>query len=314
MALTLVEAAKLAANKGETERAAVIAMFARASDFLMALPFKDIPSNAYAYNREGSLPAVAFRGVNESFSASTGVINPLVEALRICGGDLDVDKFIVQTMGQSVRATHEQMKVKALAAEITRVLIKGDSTSNPREFDGLQARITGAQLIAAGTTDAGDALSLAKLDELIDAVPGATHLLMNKAMRRRLTTAARTTTVGGYITYDVDAFGRRITKYNDIPILVPYSDNGGTEPLAFDEQGDVKGTPGGSSSTSIYCVAFGDGLVSGLQNGGMQVRDLGELDTAPVVRTRVEWYAGLCIEHGRAAARLGGISDAAVVA
>lgn len=309
MALTLVEAAKIAANEGKTLRAAVIAMFAQASDLLMALPFKDIQGNAYQYNREGALPGVAFRGVNESYTPSTGIINQLVEALRICGGDLDVDTFILKTLGEGVRATHENLKIKALAAELTRVLIKGDSTSNPREFDGLQNRITGSQLIAAGAAAGGDALSLLKLDELIDAVPGATHLIMSKAMRRLLTAASRDTTVGGFIVWEKDAFGRPIAKYNDVTILVPYSDNGGTEPLAFDEA-----NPGGGAAvgTSIYCVNFGDGFVSGIQSGPMDVRDLGELETTPAKRTRVEWYAGLCIEHGRGAARLHGIKNAAV--
>jgi hypothetical protein len=276
MSLTLVEAAKLAANNGETKRAAVIAMFARESALLAALPYKNIQGNSYAYNREGALPGIAFRGVNESYTESTGIINPLQEALRICGGDLDVDMAILKTQGEGVRATHEQMKVKALTAEITRALIKGDSTSQPREFDGLQARITGAQKIDAGSTSGGDALSLAKLDELIDAVPEASALIMNKAMRRRLTAAARTTTVGGYITYSQDAFGRRVTRYNDVPILVTYPANDGTDPIAFDEA-----NPGGGSAvgTSIYAVAFGDGLLSGIQNGMMDVRDLGEVQT-----------------------------------
>lgn len=310
MSLTLVEAAKLMANGGQTVRAGVISMFARASDLLQVLPFKDIPGNAYSYNREGSLPGVAFRGVNESYQASTGIINPLTEALRISGGDLDVDTFIVRTGGPGVRATHEMLKVKALAAEVTRVIVKGDSEADPREFDGLQKRIAGGQKVAAGATAGGDALSLAKLDELLDVVPNATHLLMSKAMRRRLTQAARNTNVGGFITYDKDAFGRRVTVYNDVPILVPYSDNGGTEPIAFDEA-----NPGGGSSvgTSIYALALGDGLVTGLQNGVMDARDMGELQSAPVWRTRVEWFPGLCVEHGRAAARLWGISDAAVV-
>ncbi len=311
MALTLIEAAKLAANEGKTIRAAVIAMFARASDLLMALPFKPIQGNAYQYNREGTLPGVAFRGVNESYTPSTGIINQLVEALRICGGELDVDTFIVATQGPQARATHESMKVKALAAELTRVIIKGDSTTQPREFDGLQNRIVGAQRIENGTTDGGDPLSLAKLDELLDAVPNASALVMSKALRRRITTAARTTTVGGYVTYEKDAFGRRVTVYNDVPILVPYSDNGGTEPLAFDELASTGAT---ATATSIYALAFGDGLVTGIEaNGGMDVRDLGELQSSPLYRTRVEWFAGLCIEHGRAAARLRGISNAAVV-
>ena len=310
MALTLVEAAKLMANGGQTERAGVIAMFARASDLLQALPFKDITGNAYAYQQEGALPSVAFRGVNESYTPSTGVINPLVEALRISGGDLDVDTFIARTGGASVRATHEELKIKALAAELTRVIVKGDSGTEPREFDGLQNRITGDQLIINDTGAGGGPLSLAKLDEMIDTVSGLTHLLMNKAMRRRLTVAARTTTVGGNITHTLDAFGRQITRYNDIPLLVAYSDNGGTDPIAFDELSSSGFT---TACTSIYGLALGDGLVTGLQSGIMDVRDLGEIDESPVMRTRVEWFVGLCIEHGRAAARLYSITNAAAV-
>jgi hypothetical protein len=309
MALTLVEAAKL--KSGDVVQSAVIEMFARESNILMALPFQNIDGNALKYSRESALPGVAFRGVNESFTESTGVVNPLIESLVICGGDLDVDRFIVQTQGAEQRAVQEAMKVKALAASVTTKFIKGDSTSDPREFDGLQTRLTGNQKIAAGSASGGDALTLSKLDELIDAVDSPTHLIMSKAMRRRLTQAARSTSVGGFITWDVDAFGRRIAVYNDLPILVAYDENGGTDPLAFDEA-----NPGGGSAvgTSLYCVSFGEGMLHGIQNGDMDVRDLGELETAPKFRTRVEWYAGVAMQHGRAAARLYGVKDAAVTA
>lgn len=311
MPLTLVEAAKLAANNGEVKRAGVIAMFARESSILAAMPFNSVSGNAYAYSREGSLPGVAFRGVNEAYLESVGVINPLVEALKIGGGDLDVDRFIVATQGDGVRAKHEQMKVKALAAEITRVIIKGDSTSNPREFDGLQTRITGAQLIPAGATAGGDALSLAVLDQAIDQTTNATHIIATKAFRRLLTTASRATGVAGFVTYGQDAFGRRLAMYNDLPVLVAYEDNGGTEPMGYNEA-----NPGGGAAvgSSIYIVGLGDGLVSGLQNGAMDVRDLGELQTQPVYRTRVEWYVGMAVEHGRAATRIWGVKNAAITA
>lgn len=309
MALTLVEAAKL--NSGDVIKSAVIEMFARQSDILQVLPFENITGNALKYNREETLPGIGFRGVNEAFSESTGVLNPMVESLTIAGGDLDVDRFIVQTQGEGQRSTHEALKVKSLADTWTTKFIKGDNTSQPREFDGLQVRLTGNQKMAAGATANGDALSLLKLDELIDRVDNPTHLLMSKAMRRRLTQAARNTAVGGFITYGVDAFGRQITKYNDIPILVAYSGNGGTEPLAFDEANPGGGT---ATGTSIYALSLGSGKVVGIQNGGMDVRDLGELDEKPVWRTRVEWYSAIAMYHGRSAARLWGISDAPVVA
>jgi hypothetical protein len=54
--------------------------------------------------------------------------------------------------------------------------------------------------------------------------------------------------------------------------------------------------------------------VHGLQNGGMQIRDLGELDTKPVFRTRVEHYQSIAIKDGQAAARLRYIKSGAAVA
>lgn len=311
MPLTLVEAAKLAANNGETKRAAVISMFARESSLLAAFPFNNISGNAYAYSREGSLPAVAFRGVNEAYTESVGVINPLVEALKIGGGDLDVDMAIIKTQGEGVRAKHEQMKAKALAAEVTRVIIKGDSTSNPREFDGWQVRVTGSQLVPAGATSGGDALSLAVLDAAIDQTAGATHIVANKTIRRLIQAAARTPAIAGYVTYSFNQFGQRVTTYNGLPILAPYEENDGTDPLTFTEA-----NPGGGSAvgTSIYVVGLGDGRVSGIQNGVMEVRDLGELQTTPAKRTRVEWLVGQVVEHGRALTRIWGVKNAAVTA
>jgi hypothetical protein len=310
MAITLTEAAKLALAGGEVKKAAVIANFASASEWLAAMPIDSISGNAYAYNREGQLPGVAFRGLNESYTESTGIINPLTEALKIAGGDLDVDVATVKMMGPNVRSAHEALKAKALGQELSRVMIKGDSEVNAREFDGLQKRITGAQLISNGATSGGDPLSLINLDATIDAVVGATHILMSKAMRRRMTAAARSTTIGGNIQWAVNEFGRRVMMYNDLPILVPYPGNDGTEPVAFDEAA----ASGGSTATSIYVVNFGEMGVKGIQNGTMDVRDLGELQTTPVLRTRVEWLMSMCIEQGRAAARLYGISNAAVAA
>jgi hypothetical protein len=204
-ALTLVEAAKL--ETGDVVKQAIIELYAGSSDILANLPFDTIPGNAMKYNREDSLPGVGFRGVNESYTPSTGVLNPLTEALVIAGGDLDVDKFIVDTMGMAQRSTHEAMKVRALALAWTRGFIKGDNQSDPRTFDGLQIRAVGSQVISAGATANGAALSLTILDQAIDQTLNPTHLIMSKAMRRRLTQAARNTAVGGFITYDKDAFG-----------------------------------------------------------------------------------------------------------
>lgn len=310
--MNLVEAAKTAANNGETKKAGVISLFAEQSQWLANAPVQTIAGSAYAYNVEGALPGIAFRGINESYTESTGIINPQAESLRIAGGDLDVDMALVKMFGPERRAREEAMKAKALAATLTTKLIKGDSTSDPREFDGLQARLTGAQKIANGTTDGGDALSLAKLDLLLRSVVGPNkQLWMSPTHVDRLTAAARTYTVGGFINFTVDSFGQRVTTYNGVPIYTAYPNLDGTEPLAFTEVGYTGVT---ATASSIYCVAAAPGYWSMIQNSPIDVRDLGEVNDAPVLRTRVEWLVSMVLEHPKAAARLYGVKDGAVVA
>jgi len=308
MALTLIEAAKLAS--GDVLRSAILELYAGSSPIMEVLPFVDINGNALKYNREGSLPGIGFRGVNEAFESSTGVLNPMIEPLVIAGGDLDVDRFILNTMGQNQRSVQEAMKVRALGLMLTRKFIKGDQTTDPREFDGLQTRVTGSQLIPAGATANGTPLSLGVLDEAIDQTLNPTHIIMNKKMARRLTTASRSSAVAGDLQFSVNDFGRRIASYNGLPILTMDLDGTGSEILGFNEAS----TSGTATSTSIYVVSLGGDGVTGIQSGGVSVRDLGELQTAPVFRTRVEWFMGIAVFNGRSVTRIWSISDAPVTA
>lgn len=307
MGLTLLEASKM--NAGEVKRNAVIEMFALNSDLLRTITWEDVQGGSLAYNVEGALPGVAFRGYNEGYTPSTGVINPQVETLKIAGGELDVDKAMIKTRGPDIRSSQEAMHVKSLSLNIADRMINGDSLANPREFDGLRKRIAGAQLIPALLTapSANSPLSLEALDAAIDAVDGATHLIMSLAMRRKIVKAARAQ-LGGDIDVTVDQFGFRVQAYNGLPILIADYSNSGDRIIDFDEAGPA----GGTTSTSIYIVRFGDGYVTGLQNGTMEVTDLGELDALPVLRTRVEWLVGMAIMHGRACARVWGITEAPV--
>jgi len=308
--ITLLEANKL--RGGDVYRDAIVELFAKNSDVLLNIPFKTIAGNAYHYTQENTLPTVGFRGINASWTAGAGVVAPLTEHLAIGGGELDVDSHLIRSQGMQVRATHEMMKVKHLSALWTYKFIKGDNATTSAEFDGLQARLTASHnLLAAGSTANGDALSLAKLDNLIDMVLDPTHLIMSKAMRRRLTAAARTSTVGGHIDFTKDEFGRQIMLYADLPVLLADRLSDYYATLAFDEA-----CPGGGTSTgtSIYCVSFRDGGCMGIQNSLPNVKDLGEISGSPVYRTRVEWDCGVVIEHKYAAARLYGVSDAAVTA
>jgi hypothetical protein len=77
-------------------------------------------------------------------------------------------------------------------------------------------------------------------------------------------------------------------------------------------QTETQGTS--TDASSIYAVKFGesegDQAVTGLTNGGVQVYDLGELETKPAYRTRIEFYTGVAVFGGKAGGRLTGVLNA----
>ncbi|BBO73869.1 hypothetical protein DSCW_12860 [Desulfosarcina widdelii] len=302
--LTLLEAAKLVQDPLAR---GVIEIFPRSSAVLQYLPFFDVNGQAYKYNREETLPGIAFRGINESYVESTGVVNPQVEPLFIMGGISKVDRALVKTQGKvnDLRSIYDAMKAKAAALTFTKNFFKGDNADDPNEFDGLEERLTGSQKIAAGDTSGGDTLTLDMLDILIDAVQGGPDVLfMNKTMRRKVNKLIR---AAGQATETVsDVFGRQINAYAGIPIGVIEEDKDGNAILPFTEDNPGGGT---AASTSIYAVKFGVAeKVSGLQAGGMDVLDLGLNRT--FYETLIEWICGLGVFHPKAAARLHGVKNA----
>ena len=206
------------------------------------------------------------------------------------------------------------MKIKAITQDFQRVFFKGDNATTKAEPDGLQNRLTGDQVISnsSGSPLAAAALSLAKLDEAIDAVANPTHIFMSKAMKRRLSAAARSSTISGNIQMGLDQFGASVMLYNGIPVVEIADASGKDTVLTFTETASVGSS---TASTSIYIVSLMPGLLTGIQSaGGMQVTDFGLIEASPLYRTRVQWYASFCLLHGRAAARLRDIIDGAVTA
>lgn len=277
----------------------VVEIFASTNPIMQYMPFANIAGAAYVYNREETLPGIAFRGIGESYTESTGVINPLSEPLRIVGGDLDIDAALIawSTGANDTRAIHDAMKVKALSLTHLKTVFDGNATTNPKEFDGLNVRLTGSQVISAGTN--GAALTLGMLDDLVDSVAGAPSLLlMNKKMRQQIRQIAR----GVGLTIAKDDLGREVDMYYGVPFAIIEDDATGADILGFDE------TQGSSNvTTSIYAVKFGAGAMFGAQTAPISVRDLGELDAKPAFRTRVEHYSTIVLEHPKCAARLKGI-------
>ena len=310
--LTLLESCKL---KNDPLQMGVVETFARESVVLEHLPFLETASDSYSWNREQALGGADFRSINSDYSDSVGSLDRVTENLVILGGKSKVDRALVKTSASSindVRYIFDSMKSKAVALKFTKVFLKGDCESNPLEFDGLQARCAGDQLISAGSTGGGNPLSLTKLDEAMDAVKGGCDLLlMNKKMGRRMSAAARTNTVAGDVQYTVDQFGKSVMQYNGVKIGLIDKDENDDDILAFDE---ACAGGGASTGTSIYCIKFGVGTdVCGLQCGGITVEDLGILNNVQYT-TLIEWIVGIGVFGKRSCSRLYSISDAAITA
>lgn len=99
--------------------------------------------------------------------------------------------------------------------------------------------------------------------------------------------------------------GKRVLTWNGIPVLDPGNTAAGASILGAETQGTA------TNASSVYAVKFGDDEgdqgVTGLTNGGVQVDNLGQLQEKPVYRTRIEFYCGLAVFGGKAAARLTGV-------
>jgi len=279
MGLTLIEAAKY---ENRLEHLAVLRTFSE-GELLARLPFMNIAGSGLFYSAEQELPSVGFRAVNEGYTQSYGVVDQRAEAVHLFGGDVDVDRSIVDLMGPEARASQIEMKVRSMRLTLEATLINGDTASNPRAFDGLSKRLQPGNPMAfnnAGKASAGAPLNFDHLDELIDSVNaygGSKVLVMSKAMRRQLNALARATIGGGIYQTSTNSYGVTVHRYQDCDILTVDRDAQGIEVMGYDEAG---------GTSSIYCCTFGDRGVTGLQGPfqgryGISVRDLGEVASGP---------------------------------
>jgi hypothetical protein len=294
MALTLAESAKLSLDMLQR---GVIETIIEESPVFDWLPLITVEGNSFKYNQENTLGGASFYAVNAVWTEATATFTQKTANLAILGGDADVDNFIQRTRSniQDQRAVQTQLRAKSVARKFEDTFITGDVSVDTNSFDGLRILAVAAQEITMGAN--GGALTLAKLDELIDLVKGGKPniLLMSKRSRRKLKSLL--TVSAHYVESGADQFGRQVMFYDGIPVLI--SD--------FQPDTETEGTE--SAASSIYAIQFSesDGLV-GLQNGGIEAIDVGQLETKDAQRVRIRWYVSLALLRDSALGRLRGIN------
>jgi hypothetical protein len=305
MALTLNEAAKLS---NDMLLQGVVETIVKDSPVLQQLPFIEIVGNVLTYNQEKTLPTIDFYDVDDTWVESTPTFEQKTASLKIMGGDADVDNFLKTTRSniQDLEAAVVELKAKALRDKFEETFIYGEATGS-KQFDGLRKLIDtttpSGQVIAMA--DTGATLTLAKLDELIDAVKGGKPalLLMSRRSRRKLNALVRAD--GGMIESDRDNWGNFIQLWDGIPI--------GVNDWILDTHvltGGVETDTTGGTCSTIYAFQMGEGALCGLTSPGhVTVEPIGSLETKDASRTRIKWYCSLALFSSIKAAALIGVQD-----
>ena len=297
MALTLAEGAKLS---NDVLLEGVVETAIADSPVLQRLPFIEIVGNGLTYNRENVPASADFYAVGATWSEDTPTFTQVTATLKILGGDADVDHYLARTRNnvQDLEAAVVALKAKAVQQAFDDTFINGDTSGDENAFEGLDRLCAVGQTVSNG--DDGGALTLARLDELIDRVRGGKPdmLLMSRRTRRSLTALGRATG-SGVVEQDRDAFGRMVQYYDGIPIGVD------------DYISDAQEVGESEDCSTVYALQFGEGGVAGLTGpGGLTVERVGSLETKDATRIRVKWYVSLALFNELKLARLVGVRPA----
>jgi hypothetical protein len=304
MALNLLEAAKLHASNGDDRRAGLVMAFAAATPLLAAMPLATINGNAQSWTEEGALPTAAWRAVNGSYTAGEAKSKPRVEPLKIAGGLIQLDRALLQSMGEEQLAAQQAMKAKAISQLIGYGLIHGDASTNTSSVDGLASRFPiGGSRAVANTGSA--ALSMRSLDQAIDETSSPTHLLVNRATVRNIKSFLRNSTS---ITQTKDDYGRTVDQYNGLPFVI-------ADPVDVDSSYQALPFTEGSSQCSIFVMSMGLDALHLIQGSrGLAIDDVGVNDTGILRGSLIEWMIGISDFGPRCVTRLTAITNATAIA
>ncbi len=284
------------------------------------LQFKGHSGNAFLYDRESTLPTVSTTSVGATLTDSTMTTAQTSRSLAEIYVQLPLDRFGMQTKGNvnDQKALHLSKMSKAMARRLEDFVVTGSTATTATEPEGLTALlIDDSRFLMAddGSTPSPIAgaeteLTLDRLAAMIDMVEGGkpTILMMNKTMRRKVSSLARVSGSGIQLT-SVELFGHQYTAYDGIPIVI-------NDYITNAEQYENSGGWGNSTATSIFALKFGEenqGFTL-MHNGEVMspdVQDIGIKETKNENLYRMFVYYNTAIFSKLSCAGLAGIDSAA---
>jgi hypothetical protein len=306
MPITLAEAAATTVNQ---VRKGIIETIIRDEPIMARIPFETVLGNAYQWHKEATpLAGAAFFSPNETRTESTPTWTQATAALTILAGDADVDNFLRKTRSNyaNLKADTIMLKTKSVRFKFLDTFFYGSVAIDPKSFDGLVIQVPTAMYTWTG--DGGGvnpaALSMKKLDTALDKIMGVRPdvIVTTKAVRNMIKAYIR---AQGNVNTTMDEWGNQFVEYAGIPILTSDS-MVNTEVNAA----SVYSAKTGGASSSLFAIHFGSDGLLGLQGpDGLEVRELGELETKDAERTRIQWYVSLANINPQAVAWVVGIDS-----
>lgn len=320
MPITLEEARK---NVTDDINLNIIDEFRKSSYLLDNLSFHDCVSPqgggatlTYGYYRVKSLPTAQFRAVNEEYGESSATKESMSVDLKILGHSFSIDRIIAD-MGGIVDELTFQMKqaIKAVTATAHEKIIHGNSSTNAKEFDGLDVAVTGTSteynagnngetvktidLSTSANVTANATEFCDMMDEWLADLNSPSCLLMNAKMLAKINAVARR--VGAY-QLTQDSLGRQIHSYNGIPLIDLGDKAGATIPGIWSDNHVIGTDTNGLSS--IYAVRFADDGFHGvtMKGGNIIKKWLPKWEEAGAVKkSEIEMVMALVLKETKSA-------------
>jgi hypothetical protein len=276
------------------------------------LPFNSYTGQAILVNRENALgdaQVLAVAGTITAKAAATFTQVPFTATKLI--GDAEMDG-LVQAQSQSAGVDQIAVEISSKAKSVGRLFQTGIATGTgvSPQMNSLHSLVDSSQFT---TASAGQALSFALLDELLDLVKskdGQVDWIMmpNRTIRsyKVLLRALGGTPADWVVTLPS---GRKIISYEGVPIFK-------NEFLSVAETANGAALTGGAL-TSVWAGVFDDGTqkvgISAIHPitvpGGIVVEEIGRAETKDEAIWRVKMYANFANFNRKGIARLPSINN-----
>lgn len=300
------------------------------------LPVKQVDTLEVKNRRWKSLPSTNFAFIGDAYGSGGGKTEAVSFGLKTLGHDLDIPMIYDEQTAHIIdpRALQTEMVLTSLSYMLNDTLFNGDESSDPRRFDGLKvisAGLPSRQLVDGATfspttgasfldlrnggadsaTRHGFLDSLAKCHRRLerdgranasggpDSFPSAL-MVMNENLYDLVEAMIRRE---GLLRVTTDQFDRTVNQWRNMPFVdAGFKDMDGTNYVLANDH-DVPGAA--TPTTSIYFMLLDpEKHIGVLQLKGLDVRKIGELQSAPINRYRIDWSLGVVCWGKRSLVRL----------